>query len=49
MKTTDTQNILLLRVIPNFTKKTYPRVTSFDALKQSTGIYAHLITFYSGK
>jgi len=27
----------------------YPRVTSVDALKQSTGICAHLITFSSRK
>jgi len=30
-------------------KCNYPRFTSFDALKQSTGICAHLITFSSRK
>jgi len=30
-------------------KLVYPRVTSSDAFKQSTGNCAHLITFSSGK
>jgi len=28
-------------------KMDYPRVTSFDALKQPTDICAHLITFFT--
>ena len=30
-------------------KQNYPRVTSFDALKESTDICAHLVTFSSRK
>ena len=33
----------------NFNRPSYPRVTSFDALKQSKGICEHPITFSSSK
>jgi len=39
-------NISLCKNLRITLKKEYPRVTSFDALKQSTGICAYLITFW---
>ena len=41
--------ILSNKTIYTTINKHYPKVTSFDALKQSTGIFAHLITFSSRK
>jgi len=40
---------IIIKHTISYISHTYPRVTSFDALKQSTGICAHLITISSRK